>query len=202
MTDSTAPVKAKKPKNAINAMIASSRTAKRKPIPFFNLPSGGTASLDAANNQVAVITKKIGRPTDYRPEMCAKVIEWGSQGHSREEICSDLGVYWTTMMNWAEANPAFLAALQEAKREEMLFFERLARNHNIETPGGNKLNTALWSRSIAARFPAKYRENAKLELTGKDGGPVQLDIVHDFSQGLLDELVGTRQVIEDIKSKP
>lgn len=199
MTDSTAPVKAKKP--ALKNRLAYSRTAKRAPIPFFNTPDGGVATLADQPNQV-VVTRKVGRPTDYRPEFCNQVIEWGALGHSREEISSDLGVYWSTMMLWAHANPDFMLALDEAKREEMLYFERLARNHNVETPGGNRLNTALWSRSIAARFPAKYRENAKLELTGNNGGPIQLDIVHDFSQSLLDDLAGTRQVIDDTKRKP
>jgi hypothetical protein len=46
---------------------------------------------------------------------------------------------------------------------------------------------------MAARFPEQYRENSKLEVTGKNDGPVQVDVVHDFSQALLDDLLATRQ---------
>lgn len=46
---------------------------------------------------------------------------------------------------------------------------------------------------MAARFPEQYRENSKVEVTGKDGGAIEVDVVHDFSQDLLNDLLATRQ---------
>jgi len=63
----------------------------------------------------------------------------------------------------------------------------------VEAPQGNRLNAAIWSRSLAARFPQKYRENNKVEVVGKNDGAVQVDIVHDFAQDLLSDLLAVRQ---------
>jgi hypothetical protein len=46
---------------------------------------------------------------------------------------------------------------------------------------------------MAARFPGEYSERAKVEVTGKDGGPIEMDHVHDFSQTLLNDLLSMRQ---------
>jgi len=42
----------------------------------------------------------------------------------------------------------------------------------VETKDGPKLNGTLWSRSMAARFPKKYRDNSKIELSGENGAPL------------------------------
>jgi hypothetical protein len=52
---------------------------------------------------------------------------------------------------------------------------------------------------MAARFPRDYRENAKVELVGKNDGPIEVDHIHDFSKTLLDDLLGIRQ--KDAQSK-
>lgn len=82
----------------------------------------------------------------------------------------------------------------------MAYWEDLASQHIVEVPQGSKLNTGLWSRSMAARFPKKYRENSKVEVTGKDDKPIQVDVIHDFSQSLVEDLLAARQ--EDDKPKP
>ena len=46
---------------------------------------------------------------------------------------------------------------------------------------------------MAARFPEQYRENSKVEVTGKDNGPVQVEHTHDFTGELLNELLAVRQ---------
>jgi hypothetical protein len=63
----------------------------------------------------------------------------------------------------------------------------------IESPGNTKLNTGLWARSMSARFPKKYRENTKVEVTGKEGKPIEVDVVHDFAQDLVNDLLSLRQ---------
>jgi len=80
----------------------------------------------------------------------------------------------------------------------MVYFEKTALAYMIEQPQGAKLNTSLWSRSMAARFPAKYRENSKVEVTGRDNKPIEVDVVHDFARSLMDDLLSLRQT--DAKS--
>ena len=97
------------------------------------------------------------------------------------------------MLVWEDAHEDFRRALEESRVLALSHWEELAQNHMIETPGGPKLNTGLWSRSMAARFPREYRENSKVEVTGKNDGPIEVDHVHDFSQTLLDDLLNLRQ---------
>lgn len=145
--------------------------------------------------------KKIGRPTKYDPAHCDKVVELGRQGKSVEQISSALGFHYKTLLGWAETHPEFLEAMELAKQYEMTYWEDLASQHIVEVPQGSKLNTGLWSRSMAARFPKKYRENSKVEVTGKDDKPIQIDVIHDFSQSLVEDLLAARQDDKSSDSK-
>lgn len=137
--------------------------------------------------------KKIGRPSKYDPALCDKVVELGRQGKSVEQISSALGFHYKTLLYWSETHPEFLEAMELAKQYEMAYWEDLGSQYIVEAPQSAKLNTGLWSRSMAARFPAKYRENSKVEVTGKNDKPIQVDVLHDFSQSLVDDLLAARQ---------
>ena len=50
----------------------------------------------------------------------------------------------------------------------------------VETKEGARLNHSLWSRSMAARFPKKYRESVKQEITGAEGAPLLTGIQVSF----------------------
>jgi hypothetical protein len=143
--------------------------------------------------------KFLGRPTKYDPKYCDIVIELGKKGYSRAQMFAATGVPYATFKAWEHGQPDFQAAMDEAKAHALAFWEDMACNHMVEAPGGVKLNTGLWSRSMAARFPRDYRENAKVEVVGKDDGPIEIDHIHDFSKTLLDDLLGIRQ--KDAKSK-
>lgn len=137
--------------------------------------------------------KKIGRPTKYKTEFCDEVVKLGREGKSVEQISSALGYHYKTLLGWAETHAEFLEAMELAKQYEMAYWEELAHKHIVEVPQGAKINTGLWSRSMAARFPKKYRENSKIEVTGKDDKPIQVDVIHDFSQSLVEDLLAARQ---------
>ena len=138
--------------------------------------------------------KFLGRPTKYDPAYCDQIVALGEEGLSRWQICSRLGIGLHNMIAWEGAHEDFRQALEQSRLDALAYWEDLAHDHIREAPGGVRLNTGLWSRSMAARFPDQYRENSKLEVTGKNDGPIQVDMVHDFSQDLLDDLLTTRQV--------
>ena len=52
-----------------------------------------------------------GRPTDYKPEYCKRVIAMGKRGKSPAQMASALGVARQTIDNWGEKHPKFLDAL-------------------------------------------------------------------------------------------
>lgn len=110
-----------------------------------------------------------GRPSDYLPEFCERVIELGRMGKSKAQIAADLDVCRNTLDNWATVHPEFLNALTRARDFAQAWWEDKAQT-GLETSG---FNASLWSRSMAARFPDDYTERQKRELTGANGGPVE-----------------------------
>ena len=125
-------------------------------------------------------TRPVGRPSLYDPAYCDKVVELGALGKSVEQISSNLGVSLRTMYTWRDAYPEFLHALDEAKAAEQTWWEDQAQAYMLEHKDGAKLNASIWSRSMAARFPKKYRESVKQEITGENGVPLLTNIAVSF----------------------
>jgi transposase len=124
--------------------------------------------------------RPVGRPSLYKPEYCEEVIALGKIGKSTEAIGAILGVGTKTLYNWRDENPEFLHALELAKEFELQWWEDIAQTHMIENKESDKINASIWSRSMAARFPKKYRESVKQEITGADGAPFLTGIQVSF----------------------
>jgi transposase-like protein len=116
--------------------------------------------------------RPVGRPTLYDAKYCEEVIELGKIGKSVEQIASRLGFSLRTMYLWRDQHEDFMHAMEEAKQHELAWWEDQADAYMVETKDGPRLNATLWSRSMAARFPKKYRESVKQEITGVDGAPL------------------------------
>lgn len=116
--------------------------------------------------------RPVGRPTLYDAKYCEEVIELGKIGKSVEQIASRLGFSLRTMYLWRDQHEDFMHAMEEAKQHELAWWEDQADAYMIETKDGPRLNATLWSRSMAARFPKKYRESVKQEISGVDGAPL------------------------------
>lgn len=130
-----------------------------------------------------------GRPSDYQPEFCARVIEYGHQGKSLTWMATELAVTRQTLHNWMDAHPEFLDAITRAKELAQRWWEDKGQD-GLEKA---QFNASLWSRSMAARFPDDWREKAAVEMTGKGGGPIEHEHSHSVSDAtgrLLSELSG------------
>lgn len=103
-----------------------------------------------------------GRPTKYLAEYCDEVIELGKMGKSLVQICSALEVTKSTLANWCDANPDFLVAMEFARDHAQAHWEDLG----YEGMKGKSIDASIWSRSMAARFPADWRESKHQEVTG------------------------------------
>ena len=112
----------------------------------------------------------MGRPSDYDPAYCDKVIELGKQGASVVEMAVEIGVSRNTLeTNWPAAHPAFLEAFTHARECSQAWWEKTGRVGMV----AKTIDSSIWSRSMAARFPRDWREVKGTELTGRDGGPVE-----------------------------
>ena len=124
--------------------------------------------------------RPVGRPSLYDPKYCEEVITLGKLGKSVEQIASILDVSLRTMYSWRDAHEEFLHALDDAKTYEQAWWEEQAAAYMVENKESDRLNATLWSRSMAARFPKKYRESVKQEITGADGAPLLSGIQVSF----------------------
>jgi len=124
--------------------------------------------------------RPVGRPTKYDPAFCEQVVELGRNGKSIEQIAANLGVSTRVLFDWRDKHEDFLHALEYAKELELDWWETVGQTHMIENKESDKLNASIWSRSMAARFPKKYRESTKQEIVGAEGSPLLAGIQVTF----------------------
>lgn len=96
---------------------------------------------------------KGGRPTDYRPEICAKVIELGRQGKSRHQIAAALDKSRQTVLDWEKAHPAFLDAMKRAHDLALAWWEDQGQDGIW---AGKSFNAAAYGLQMRNRFASEY----------------------------------------------
>jgi hypothetical protein len=115
-----------------------------------------------------------GRPTEYTPELCEKVIELGKKGYTKEHMALELGWDHQTLENWCVKYPEFLVAMTQAVKLAQGFMEKLA----LEALSSDKdFKTTLWSKIMSCRFPETYREVQRKEHSGPNGSPIPVAVV-------------------------
>lgn len=106
----------------------------------------------------------VGRPTDYRPEYCDKVVELGKMGKSLAHICAEIGVARSTIHLWMNTYPQFSEAIELSRAYAQAWWEDRAQEQVVApTPG---FNASLWGKSMSARFPDDYTDKQKQEVSG------------------------------------
>lgn len=108
-----------------------------------------------------------GRPTLYDPGFCERVIELGRQGKSLTQIAVSLGFSKATLLGWAEKHIEFSTALTRAKECEQAWWEDQGQSGMT----ADKFNSAVWSKSMSARFRDDYTE--RRELAGVADRPIE-----------------------------
>lgn len=113
-----------------------------------------------------------GRPSQYDPAYCEKVIAWGREGYSVVEMAAELGVHRDTLYGWAENEQAFSDAFTRARLLSQAWWEKQGRI-NLMTQG---FNHSLWAKNMGCRFKGDWTEKTQTELSGPDGGPIPTTI--------------------------
>lgn len=136
-----------------------------------------------------------GRPSLYDPSMNDQARKLALLGLTDPEIAEFFGVAHSTLSLWKEEYPAFSEALNAGKIQadadvadslyrramgEVVFTEKRVKKDDGEyeiirlmqsvpaDPGAAK----LW---LTNRQPSRWRDKQAVELSGPDGGPVQID---------------------------
>ena len=106
----------------------------------------------------------MGRPTDYLPEHCAKVVALGREGASKAEMAHALGCTRQTMDNWAASNPEFLDAVKEATEAAQGWWESQGRQATFGAKPG--FNATSFIFNMKNRFPADWKDKTETEHSG------------------------------------
>jgi len=124
----------------------------------------------------------VGRPSEYDPIYCDKVIELGKLGKSFEQMSAQLDVSYRTLCRWRDTHEEFCHALEDAQVLAQSWWEEQAQSYMIEHKDGERLNASLWSRSMAARFPKNYSDRVKQEISGPGGVELKTGFVLTFEE--------------------
>jgi transposase len=110
----------------------------------------------------------VGRPTDYKPEYCERVVELGGNGKSYAQIAAELGVARKTLYEWTAIYPEFSDAMNFSRDLSQAWFENIAQGNMVApTPG---FSASLWTKQVSCRFPDDYTDKSKQEVTGDLSG--------------------------------
>lgn len=133
-----------------------------------------------------------GRPTKFTPERTDKLIQAIKAGHWRNVACKYAGIAPQTLRNWiaiAQGPDApdeyveFLAALEKAEADAEVFDLALIRkaatgekDEDGEYTVKPQWQAAAWR--LERKNPERWgrRDSTKVELTGADGGPVDVRV--------------------------
>lgn len=114
----------------------------------------------------------LGRPTDYRPEFCAQVIEYGARGKSLAWIAAELDVSRECIYEWQRVHPTFSDAMTRARLKSQQWWEDFGQDNTMLPPGAGTFNATVWAKNVSNRFRDDWSDERKIELTGANGGPV------------------------------
>ena len=138
--------------------------------------------------------RKVGRPTKYTPEIGAEICSRISAGESLNKIIKSKNgeLDFQTVYRWLFANKDFSEQYARARADQADTMADEIHAISDERPrmivddkGVERVDNAYvnWQRLrvdsrkwIAAKLkPKKYGEKVATELTGKDGGPLQVE---------------------------
>ena len=111
-----------------------------------------------------------GRPSKYPKgealqALCEQILTLASEGKSLAQISARVDIPRSTMQSWAEEHAQFSATLTRAKELEQCWWEDQAQNGLT----ADRFNSAVWSKSVSARFKGEYTDRTALEHTSPDG---------------------------------
>ena len=116
---------------------------------------------------------KIGRPTDFREDLCELLVDHMAAGFSFESFAGrpDVGTHKGVLYEWVARHPSFTDAKRRGEEAGRMWWERqaveCARNRS-EGGKAESLNTSLWRLVMMNRFGLHDAAKINVELTNPD----------------------------------
>lgn len=144
-----------------------------------------------------------GRPTKYKKEYCQGLIDHMSQGNSFETYGNKIDVCYETLYAWVREKKEFSEAKRKGEAKSLEWYENLAKGQMTGTlrrtaketvyPDGRVIkeyapvrgDSRTWGITMRSRF-RKFGYANKVEVTGKDGGPITTRPLKSMTEEELD----------------
>ncbi|GHE74754.1 hypothetical protein GCM10019059_37870 [Camelimonas fluminis] len=114
---------------------------------------------------------KPGRPTEYRQEYGAEILQLMASGLSLAASAAELGFHRQRVYEWMDRHPEFADTVKLAQAKRQLFLERRL----LSADAGPVVTSTIFALKNAG--PEDWRDKVQAELTGPNGGPVQIAAV-------------------------
>jgi transposase len=111
-----------------------------------------------------------GRPSEYDAAYCKEAEAFLSEGFSVAALAGKLGVAKQTIYNWIDAHPEFMDAVKVGQAKAVLWWEE--RNRHMAVTGEG--NATLIVFGLKNRASDEWRESKSTEISGPNGGPINL----------------------------
>jgi hypothetical protein len=118
--------------------------------------------------------RSVGRPSSYRREYCDRIIEAMASGLSAEAGAARIGISARSLFYWQQQHPEFLQAIQEGRQRSQLWWEKRAIAM-AKGVAGNTQIVMLGLRNRSRAATGWNNDSMKLEHSGPEGGPVQVE---------------------------
>jgi hypothetical protein len=114
-----------------------------------------------------------GRPSSYRPEFCARIVDAMATGLSLDAAAAEIGISPRSAYQWQRDILEFSQAIEMGRAKALLLWEKRAiAVANGEGGDAQIISLALRNRSRSA---SGWHEAARLEHSGPDGAPLQME---------------------------
>ena len=131
------------------------------------MPSSKDKDKNATRNATPSVDRRTLRNT-YDVKYCKMLKEHMAEGLSMEAFAGKIGKHRDTLYEWMRQHPEFMEAKKVGLEASLLFWEKILR-----AQAGGKLKGNAASAIFVMKNRFGWRDTQALEVTGRNGGPVQ-----------------------------
>jgi len=119
------------------------------------------------------VKRPVGRPTKFDPSKIPEMLEAAKNGASKAKLAVILGIHRDTFHDWTRSNLEFSDIVKECEVLSQVWWEEQGM---MGMTGVNpEFNATAFIFQVKNRFRSDYMDTSRTEVTGKDGGPVQME---------------------------
>lgn len=104
-----------------------------------------------------------GRPSEYDPSYCDKVVEFLREGYSLAAFAGEIGVARSSIYEWIKNHPDFSDAVKRAQAKSALWWEK--RNLEFAKTGEGNATAIIFG--LKNRASDDWRDKVETEVSGE-----------------------------------